>query len=127
MLSCKYLLKLAPCTMLFSFSRTRSLACRMWRRISASAGLAWSLISSSLMMASVMAVSSWRKVCKWLARPVTRGVFSRSVTSALRAARAAVRLRAMSSSARGDRLAPFSAIERLGRTSLNSTSGLPPR
>ena len=109
--------------MLLSFSRTRSLHWRICLRMAYSSGLAWSEISSSLRMADAISSSRRRNVESSDASAVMRGVFSRSVTSVSRAARAARMQEATSSRARGDSVAPMAASFSEGRTSSKATSG----
>ena len=62
MASIRYFCIVAERMMPFSLSRTRSFSVRILRRMSYSSGLAWSLISSSEMMASKISSSSERFV-----------------------------------------------------------------
>ncbi len=110
-----------------SFSRTRSFKTRIWRRMLASSGLAWSLISSSEMMASKISSSRLRLVISREPISVRFGVSSRSVTSALRTIRAAFRASATCKSALGDSVPPAFASFRYGRTSVKWAMGLPPQ
>ena len=111
---------------LFSFSRTRSLHSRMWRRMSYSSGLAWSLISSSERIASNTASSSGRLGSRFEAIARMCGVSSRSVTSALLTPRAARSASAMLSSALAESVEPMDARLSGSRTSAKDSMGLPP-
>ena len=110
----------------FSFSRTRSFSTRIWRRMLARSGLAWSLISSSESMASKISSSRERFVDSRKPISVRFGVSSRSVTSALRTMRAAFKASATCKSALGDSVPPAFASLRNGRTSVKWAMGLPP-
>ena len=105
----------------------RSVAPRRWRRMFISSDDARSAISSSEMMALVISVSIWRRETSPWALLFSRGVFSRSVSSAARAERAAASRLATVSRAFGDRVAPFSAREMEARTSSKATRGEAPR
>ena len=94
--------------------------------MSASVEEAWSEISSSEMIASVMSRSTFSRLESPSAFACSRGVVSRLVQRASLAAREARSMPATASSARGASTAPFSAREREGLTSSKESSGLPP-
>ena len=125
--SCRYLAYVVLWIMLFRRSRTRSLQARILRRMENSSGLARSAISSSLMIASLMACSTFLNVDRREAFAVIIGVPPRSLTSASRQARAARSEAPMSISARGDSVEPISARCSCARTSENAIIGVPPR
>ena len=126
MVSCKAFWSSAERIIWFSLSRIRSCAPRRCRRMFISSLLARSAISSSEMIASVMSFSMFLAVNSPSARLRRIGVFSRSVTSASRAARLARSSPAMFSSMPALRLPPFSQIASAGRISGNSVIGCPP-
>ena len=94
--------------------------------MSYSSGLAWSLISSSEMMAFVMSSSNMRFDAMREPISVRIGVSSRSVTSALRTVRQARSAPATLRSAFIDSVAPTVDSFRYSRTSVNHAMGLAP-
>ena len=126
MASIRYFCIVEERMMALSLSRTRSFSTRIWRRMLASSGLAWSLISSSEMMASKISSSRERLVARREPSSVRFGVSSRSVTSALRTIRAAFSASATCNRALGDSVPPAFAIFKNGRTSVKWAMGLPP-
>ena len=124
--SCRYFCMAAERIIWFSFSLIRSWAPRRWRRMFISSEEARSAISSSEMIASVMSFSRFRAVNRPSARARRIGVFSRSVTSASRAAREARSISATFSSVPAVSVPPFSHVDSAWRTSGNAAIGCPP-